>query len=305
MTPDTDTRLGDLIAFANREQALAHPLPVVGNAWFRHSDAGSCARSIAYKMAGLPPTNPPDLTSYHSFSVGHAVHELHQRAALDYLDETALVELEAVIPEGIITCARVENWRDGIWERVCSLHDRPLDADGACPMAETPRPLTGCHVDLVLYTAEGIKRAVEIKSVGAYAYDDAILKGRGPKFGHVLQASLNALAVGAEEAVVVYVPLNVISEGRADRKGVAPENRHGAQFTFPRHIWMPIADRELARVDWIRRTTLEKGPAAVLRWYSDHEEGPDDDPQVIRDPENTTWPCGYCPFRDLCIKEGP
>lgn len=304
MSPDESNLLGGLIARSHRAEAEAKPLPVVGNAWFRASNAHGCARALAYGAAGVAQTNPPDTASYHSFSIGHSVHDIHQKAILEHLDETALIELEGVLPEAVPTCARVEEYVGSTWTRRCVSHNRPLDPTGDCPEQEGPRPLLGCHVDAVIWDAEGVKCAVEIKSVNEFAYADAVLKGNGPRISAIVQGALNAKIVGAEKVIVVYIPLTVVSRDRAERKGVADQNRYGAQWEFPRERWQPLADLELARIDWVRRTVLKEGPQAVIRWWSDKEFGPDDDPQVIRDPENTNWPCGWCNWKDRCVEDG-
>jgi hypothetical protein len=270
-TPDQDNRLAELAAAADM---AAPPLEIVGDAKFRHSDAGGCARAIAYRMNRTPETNPPDLSSHHSFAMGHAGHGAWQDA-IRLHDETALIEAEYTIP--------------------------PADL-----LEPGQQPLTGCHVDAVVTTVEGVRQAVELKTVNEYGYKDAVIQNRGPKWGHRLQAALNAKAAGADEAVIIYLPMTTVSVGRALRSGIAEQNRHGAKWTYPRDVWEPWADWELARVEWVARVLDEKGdPGVVMRWWPDKQQSPDDQPNVIADPTRRDFPCRhYCAFYDQCVKDG-
>jgi hypothetical protein len=279
--PDVDNTMGELLAVTSRAASEDDPLEVTGGAWFRHSNAGSCSRAIAYAMAGVEPTDPPDTTSHHSFKVGHLVHEAWQAALLG-IDETALIEPTYVIPDG--------------------------DAE---------RPLTGCHIDAVVFDGDGTAIVVEVKTANEYGYSDAILKAQGPKWSHVVQASLNAKAFALDSpglevrARIVYLPMTSVSTGRASKKGIADTNRHGAQWTLDRAQWEPIADWELARVEWIKGLVTqpdrdaEANARRVPRWYPGDRQVEAGEPMKILDrPEHTTWPCGYCPYFSQCVKDG-
>lgn len=45
---------------------------------FRHSDAGKCARAVAYAALDVPPSNPMDLSGYWNTGLGTRIHEMWQ-----------------------------------------------------------------------------------------------------------------------------------------------------------------------------------------------------------------------------------
>ncbi len=299
--PDPTPRFAHLLAEAWREAeqrkgelARAHT-----DSRFRHSDAGNCARAIAYAALDLPSSDPMDLSGYWNTGLGSRVHDLFQGV----LEATygADVEIERKVrtvgADGSGHIDAVVTIPEGTWVSAPSSDLHPSGADGWAPKVV----------------------AIELKTVGGFAYKMAVGErgaAQGPKREHVLQAALNAAAVNADEAVVVYLAKEALSVSVAERKGFSEVGRFAAEWTFSRHEYLPLAQAEAVRVAGILEM-VAGGTLPRRRFPSDelpkgHEiVDPATGRWVVHDADGavldfgTYWACGYCRYRTLCTQVGP
>jgi hypothetical protein len=278
--PDAEPRFAHLLASAwqhDDEEAQAERADrPTAKFWF--SDAGKCARAISYKAAGIPRSNPMDLSGTWNVNLGRILHAAWQKA------------LTAVYPDAEV---EVRVGLDG------------LDASG--------------YGDAIVRTEDRVI-ALELKSIGGYGFKDAIGKARrgqvptGPKFEHVVQASLLGKAKNADEVVIVYLAKECLSANVAS--GMPEWARFCAEWTFTRDEYEPIAEAEIERVTGILRL-VEDGQLAARKVP---------DPELpkgaeIVDPASSRWEirdadgdlvtmgalwngsyCSYCGWFGLCAK---
>ena len=253
---------------------------------FRHSDAGKCARAISYTAAGIPRSDPMDITGVWNTSLGSLIHEQWQEA-LQRRWPDAEVE---------VTCATVG--ADG------SGH---IDAVIVVPIEPDPR--RDHHVI-----------AYELKTVGGFAFKAAVGAARkgtpaeGPKAAHLLQAALNGRAVDADEVIVGYLAKECISANVARRFGITDDlGRFAAEWTLTREQYEPLADLEAERVAGILalvadgRFAARKSPEMpVGAEVTDPETGAyevrlrTEDGEVTVTDTGSTWECDYCAHQSLC-----
>ena len=237
---------------------------------FRHSDAGKCARAIAYAALDIPASDPMDLSGTWATGLGTIVHEVWQH------------HLRIRYPEADIE-----------------------------PKVRTEHG--SGHIDAVIRQHSGTI-AVELKTVGGFAYKMAIGERsapKGPKHDHIVQAALNGLAVDADEVVIAYLSKEAVSVQAAARKGIGELDRFCAEWTIPREQYEPIAEAELSRVGGILR--LLDGGQLAARKIPDPELPTG---AVITDPSTGQWRqfgaegeildagsyylCGYCRHQTVC-----
>lgn len=253
---------------------------------FRHSDAGKCARAIAYTAAGIPRSDPMDITGVWNTSLGTLIHEQWQEA------------LQARWPDAQVevTCQMVG--ADG------SGH---IDAVIGVPIEDDPHP-------------EHHVIAIELKTIGGFGFKGAVGAARkgtpaeGPKAAHLLQAAINGRAVDADEVVIAYLAKECISATVAQRFGITDDvGRFAAEWTLTRDQYEPLADGEAERVAGIlalvadgrlaARKSPEMPPGAEV---TDPETGAyevrlrtEDGERVLAD-TGSTWECDYCAYQTLC-----
>lgn len=168
-----------------------------------------------------------------------------------------------------------------------------------------PEPWHGMisgHADL---WHPGIRACVEIKTVGAAAFDIACGIARdfrhkpkppeGPKDNHLLQGAMNGLGLGAEWVVILYVSKEPVSVGKAARLDLSESDRVMAEW------WIPMADvhemavRELDRLHdalpYITGSPFRVVPEVV------------DKGRVMEIKPGTSWHCDYCDYKGECIGE--
>lgn len=292
--PDAHPRFVDVLVNAwdaNRDDDK----PTATGTRLRHSDAGKCARALAYTAAGIPRSDPMDLAGTWNVSLGTLLHEKWQDAlqaahpdaevetkvSHDDLDASGHIDAVIRIPEG------------GEWVDVPDDDATPTGASG--------------FLDKVI--------AYELKTIGGYGYKAAIGKARrgtpaeGPKVEHVLQAALNGVAVNADEIVVGYLAKECISVNQA---GDIPEvARFAAEWTFTRDEYEPLAAAEKARMAGIlgilddhQELAARKFPAGLLPKGAEIVD-PTKGRWEVRDGDDIVdtgsfWACGYCPYRTVC-----
>jgi len=300
--PDAVPRFGPLLA--QRWQAEAVPLARAHeSARFRHSDAGNCARAIAYAALDVPASNPMDLAGFWITNLGRVIHELFQ----DELEKVygPNVEVEVKVHEG----------------------ERAGHVDAVVSIPALHLPTCNKNQGSNAYAVEcdcGMRDhviSIEYKSAGGYKYKLAVGERgapEGPSYQHIVQAALNAEALNADECVIIYGARDVISIQAAGRKAHIDEMlRFTAEWTYTREQYEPVAAAEKVRIDAI----LEMVDAGMLpaRKIPDPEipkraiiVSPKDGTWVEYDAQGvhiveskTTWHCAYCRWQNVCAKTIP
>jgi hypothetical protein len=255
----------------------------------RHSDAGKCARAVAYSAARIPRSNPMDLAGVWVTSLGTLIHEKWQGALQDLVEAT-----DAVQDCGIEVKLRIDG----------------LDASGHADavIQEWPADESGD-------TNRGRRILFELKTVGGFSWKMKVGdrgEPEGPAYDHIVQAALNAKAIDADEMVIGYIATEAISKPAAKKKNLPELARFCGEWTFTRDEYEPIALLEQARLQGILdlldkgRLAARKIPSPELpvgaeivdpktgRWQVSGPEGIVD--------TGTFWACGYCSWQDICAK---
>jgi len=275
--PDPEVRMMHVLAERWMRYEEANPRPKAADTRFRHSDGGGCARAIAYAALDVPHSNPVDIAGYWVMGAGKIFHDLME-------DEMKL--------------------RYGMEAEVVCIIDG-FDGSG--------------HADGQLLVPDrdstpGRRIVVEYKSTGGYAFKMAVgerSQPQGPKWSAVVQGALNAYALGADELIIGLVSYEAISKAIAKSKGFSDVQRFCAEWTLTPDAYVPIAEREMARVTGIL-DGLDRGvlPARTLDdpTYPQRMEitNPrrgvyveyDVDGRMVD--QKTTWHCSYCRWQDMC-----
>ena len=297
LTPDPSPRfVGVLVeAWANDrddDKPTAHGTP------FRHSDAGKCARAISYTAAGIPKSDPMDITGVWNTRLGTLIHDEWQ-AALQARWPDAEVE---------VTCAMVGADGSGHIDAVIR------------ELREITHSPDGMLISPDVSAKREYRIAYELKTVGGFAFKGAVGAARkgtpaeGPKAAHLLQAALNGRAVDADEVVVGYLAKECISATVAKRFGITDDvGRFAAEWTLTREQYEPLADGEAARVAGVlalvdegtlaARKSPEMPPGAEVTdpasgAWTQHLTTAEGE-RVLAD-TGSTWECDYCPYQSLC-----
>lgn len=240
---------------------------------FRHSDAGKCARALSYTAAGIPASDPMDLSGVWNVTLGSLLHEKWQDA------------LQARFPDAEVevTCRTVGADGSGHIDAVIR-HDDRVTA-----------------YELKTIGGFGYKLAVGAKSKGKAA--------EGPKPEHIMQAALSGLAVGADEVVIGYLAKEAVSVNEAERFGVTELERFCCEWTFTREQFEGLAVAEAERVARVLELVAD-GKLAPRRVPSEMPKGAevvdpstgawklDSDGDTVD--AGSTWQCNYCKFQTLC-----
>ncbi len=287
LTPDPSPRFISVLVdeWAERDGVKATALGTP----FRHSDAGKCARAISYTAAGIPRSDPMDITGVWNTSLGSLIHEQWQEALL-------------------------RRWPDAEVEVTCSMVGADgsghIDAVIAVPVEDDPHP-------------EHHVIAIELKTIGGFGFKAAVGAARkgtpaeGPKAAHLLQAAINGRAVDADEVIVGYLAKECVSATVAKRFGITDDvGRFAAEWTFTREQYEPLADAEAKRVAGILalvadgRLAARKSPEMPAgAEVTDPTTGAyevrlrtEDGETVVAD-TGSTWECApYCNFHTLCAQ---
>lgn len=258
---------------------------------FRHSDAGKCARYLSYVAAGIPASDPMDLSGYWNTRLGTLIHEAWQEAL-------------------------VARWPDAeIEPKVATVGaDGSGHLDAVIRFYVDGRPEDRFEGEPPLRTI-----AYELKTIGGYGYKAAVGAARkgtpaeGPKDEHVLQAAINGLAVEADEIVIGYLAKESLSVTVAQRFGCSELERFCAEWTIPRSVYEPLAHDEAARVAAVL-ARVDRGDLAPRRMPSMPKGAEIVDPSTgawTLEVDGQTidtgkeWFCGYCSRQSLCVTTEP
>jgi len=150
------------------------------------------------------------------------------------------------------------------------------------------------------------KICIELKSINGFGFKKIAEDNEGPRYSDFVQCCINAHALDADKAVLIYLSLEAISRGRAEKRNIDEIGRISREFHFTPDVLHKVADTE------------------IQRWATIRERG-DDTPRAIPDPEivkgarvtdpsngrlelngkavGYAWMCGYCGYQDLCASE--
>ena len=241
----------------------------------RHSWAGKCAREISYRLTDTDETEPMDLASAWTVTIGHLVHDMWQEY-LQLVFPEAQIEVKGVIQE----------------------------IDSSCHVDA-----------VVTFEIEGKpwKVALELKSINGFGFKMAIGargEAEGPRGSAIKQGALNAVAMGADELVIAYVSLENLSPREAEKLGLKqPWQRFTAEWSFDKEQFTAIANDEKVRLASIL-AIVDDGRLAP-RAIPDLPRGaritdPTSGTWTIVDEKGgitnagTTWQCNYCSFQSRC-----
>lgn len=232
---------------------------------FRHSDAGKCARQIAFGSLGYDETEPMDLAGEWVTTLGSRIHEMWQDA------------LSASFPDSEVEF-KVR------FDKLSSGH---LDA-----LVVTDQGIKICY-ELKSMGSYGFDKAM-----GLMRKNWARKEPEGPRLSAILQGSLNALAAGADVLVIGIIGLEAMSKGYAEKVGCSDLDRIMGEWHYSREEFEPLALAELDRLGeikgWLDEQTLPP------RWGLD-----DNGRSTTFEPENgQQFPCGYCGYKSMCLFAG-
>jgi hypothetical protein len=281
--PDSTPRFGHLLAEAWAAKNSAPKPHAMEGSRFRHSDAGTCSRAVAYASLGVPVSNPMDLAGFFVAEQGTLLHDAMQAVLVNRWGSQAEIEVKV----------GGEGWHSGHIDAVVRTEQRYMFRDNE--------------------STDPYMVSIEIKSVGGFAFKLAVGNrgaAQGPKWQHVLQAALNAAEIDADESVVLYLSREAISIQEAGRKGTPELMRFMAEWTQTRDEYLPLAQRELRRVHGILGLLAEdqlparKIPEPELAgalivdprkgsWITRDADG------MVTD-AGEAWQCAYCRWQDVC-----
>lgn len=274
--PDPTPRFAQVLVeqWARRNDESGPKARASATARFRHSDAGACARKIAFAALDLPPSDPMDLAGVWNTSLGTEIHELWQAAIAELWPDA---ELEPKV-------TTIDGEGGGHIDAVLNIDGRRI------------------AVELKTSGGYGFKAATGTARKGTPA--------EGPKHEHIIQAALNGLAVDADEIVIAYLAKECLSVNVADRFGVSEPGRFLAEWSMDRDTYEPIARAESSRIRGIldllddgtlpaRKIPAPDVPAGAEivdpttgRWEV-HKDG-----QLVD--TGSYWGCGYCSHASRC-----
>lgn len=237
--------------------------PVAYGRRLRGSMAGKCSRAIGFEILGFAPDLGFETTTLIAFEMGDAGHDIIQRTLV------AAFGAELEVPA---------DWSPTI--------DLAINSDGVYPDRSA------------FPDAERVN--VEIKTVKAFAFDIATgVRERGetgPKYEHLLQAGLGALApsINAATLHIIYM---------------SKEDGRIAEWLIPLDDPLPHLEhrtvREMVAAELVRFTgilgRLDAGelPRAVVPGFGLVQNPP---PRAIK---TQPWQCRYCRWQPTCSSLGP
>lgn len=261
------------------EPGRAKPFAIEGTE-IRLSWSGECGRALSYHINKVEPTDPMNEADYWRLGLGTMVHDA----------------LEAVIPAA---------WPGASIEQVVDLRPHDLNASGS--------------TDVLLVLFDGTKRIViEVKTINGTGFRFAVgaAKGsaQGPRTGHLIQACMAGLGLDADEVVLLYFSMELLSPDLWKKVGANFDHqRFMGEWTYTREEYEPIAKREKFRM----QVVLDNNKKALLtpRHAPDLPKGARitnpmkgtwdvTDNGMLLD-SGATWHCNYCGFRKKCIEDGP
>lgn len=313
--PDADDWFVDALIAGMYEDWQVHDVPVaIEGRRFRASSAGRCTRALAYGFAGVEYSDPPTPVEAANMHVGTLLHDAMDtivRRKFPHAEVEIAVDLQPLVDgaarmDVIFTTPRAE----------CSpaqLEDLEPDEDA--------------HVHLV-----------ELKTVNGYKFKAQAIDfdgpPEGPQVSAVLQVAVAGAARRAHRVTVCSLAREVVSKKVANGRARLSDNgRMGAQWTFDRSEFLPLADGEIGRINWLLtkydatvvKATAEGMDEADARRYAASRVPRFVEVELgtlvrITNPTSgaweqqltdgtvassgTTWHCAYCDYRSVCEGDG-
>jgi hypothetical protein len=291
----------------------------------RASSMGTrCDRALWYSLTDTPQSNPPGAASVWRMRMGTLIHK--------EVDRTIAPNVYAECPvHGLGHNCMVVDISDG------PCYD--CDQEGECDTCHLkhgwwaedvvdlrPAGYPGsAHGDLILYE-HGIPVAVgETKSIGGFAFKICAsnFKGvpEGPRWEHVLQAAIVAVALKIPKIVALYISPEPVSPDVAKSSGLDEYGKFIAEWHFATADWVEAVEFEVQRqkhvldlatpdadgVAWMPTRAIHHPNIASGAIFDNPATGH----WVKIDPVRGTvakagkwWPCSYCAHRDTCLADG-
>jgi len=243
----------------SREQAFATS--------FRASDAGGCARKLAYSMLGYPQTNPADLAGEWVMWLGTLIGEKLGEALQHRYGSRC--ELEVKVRHGDLVSGHIDAY----------LKDPELGK---------------VVVEFKTKGGYGFDKAI---GINRKAY--STMEPEGPPAANKIQGALYAAALDADLLVIGVIGLESISKQLAARVGWDELARFSAEWHYDKAEYGPWARAELSRMEMIDET--------VKAGYLPNRVAIGDQHQAISlrpDSDRQPWQCAYCGHRSRCIADG-
>ena len=265
--------------WAEGSQAPSNP---DGTRW-RGSQAGNCARQVAYATSGTEETNPPALSDNWNMGLGTMIHGIMEPAIARWLEDKKGTGLKIT-----------EEW-------------------------ETPLGEYGFgHADMVVESA-GAKYLLELKSINGFGFKQCVEKNQGPRWSHVLQGSLYAEAADADMLVIGYLAKELISKGRAASLGIDDIGRFAAEWHYSKEEFLPWAEAERERLEGITASVHGGTPPELIPRRFSHFDpdipfggevtAPSSGKWLLLNEDGATlgagtaWQCNYCRFQGKCVDD--
>ena len=252
--------------------ARDHQKPTAMGTRFRYSNAMNCSRRLVFDALGVRESDPIDPAGIHVTTIGTWIHEQMQAAvAAKYPGATFEVK------------SSIKDLVSG-------------SADGVIDVAS------------VIVTWNGGKISWEIKSIGGFGFKKAIgMAGRGykrgmpegPRIGAIAQCALNAKGNDCDTCIVSYISLEAVSKQAAQVVGLSEFDRFTAEWHIPREVWEPLADAEIARLDYLDDYYVSSNPGKAFPHGDAYEDG--EWRQISPNDARRHWSCEYCPHLNTCL----
>lgn len=261
-----------------------------------------CDRALWYKLTGVPESNPPGPANVWRMRMGQII----GNEIADVVTAAGTVD-EAGLKQG--------------WFAEETTDLQVIGYPGSS------------HADLIYYLDDVAVWVGENKSMGGFGFKLAAttFKGEpgGPRWEHVMQAALVAVAKDVPGVVVLYISPEAISPDVAARNNLDEYGKFIAEWQFVTAEWAQDVYAEIARQNRILRMAtpgrVEINGEAVMgamlpERAINHPDFPGgaliDNPAkghwVTLNPATgdvvkagTAWYCGYCNHQDQCIEDGP
>lgn len=278
-------------ANGNADRARAIPEQPLRASWI----SKRCDRQLWYAIKGIEESNPPDASAMWRMRMGTAAHELIANT---------VEQLPGGFHDDPETGGRVpyEGWHSEV----------PVDLSPAGFPGST-------HADHIFYEDGQPKIVVEVKSASGFPFKLATSGNvpEGPKWDHIMQAAMVAVAVEAPMFLVCWWALE------PNNKAANMHDKFTAEWQFETADWADAVAAEAARQrrvlglandDVMPERALNKGLQAG-------DKRPVPAGAVVTDPakgmwvtyspadglvnrSGTVWTCGYCNHRDRCVADG-
>ena len=258
---------GVLLDAIHEENQAEGRRPKAADTVTRYSDAGKCARAIAFDAMGIEPSDPADLAGEWVMWLGRLLHEEMQKAILDTFPG-AVVEATSQLGDTV------------------SGHADAVVKDPEMGRILYELKTTGAfRFDL----ATGIQRPRK-------GQPPSRRQPQGPPSSAKLQGALNAVAHDCDWLVIGMISMESVSIGVAESLQLSMQDRMMAEWHYDRAEFAPWAERELERMELIAQHITE-GVLPPTIAVGDEMELVKLNPHDYRRP----WQCQYCPHTTTCL----